>query len=415
MFMPQMMFRLSCDYFLYALCSAVCLLQSTVLSVPGDSGVFYKAGLDLRSGVNPWLESTDSINFQFLNGPINSLFWGITSIFGMKANYILTSFLSIILVPFLLTTTAKFFQIDFTSSDIGVLSSLFICTFTFRSNIQYGQIVVIYVALFLFCLNRIRDEMSSSWIKILCALGLFCCLDFKPQIFILLPLLLRRNRLSYIFVGFSLGLMMQGLITFIVTGNPFPFDWLSRIFNRGSTENSHSGYYGLIALLHELGFSAQHSWMLLFIASIVFLFVLRFRKIDMKITLLSAFFIFSPFFHPQDFVLLTVIFLVVSQKDAMAWLPLGISIAWSTNLFISIFFLLVSALSVLRLMSQKFHRASMKYLLPLTIPQLAFMLASFLFSRPDTLRIFFNSTSVIFFAILLLSYTKSKTPVFTLA
>ncbi len=393
-------FRIHASYLIYLLVALVCVVQSLILDVPGDSNVFYRAGSDLRAGINPWLESEDSVNFQYLNGPINSLFWALSSLLGMKGNFIFTTVLSLISAPLLIVNTLKLFQLDTKERDVILLSVILVSTFAFRSNIQYGQVVVIYATAAVYLLNQLRNGASSSQMKVLSSLGLYSCMDFKPQVFILIFLFIQRNSIKYVFTGFGIGLIAQALIAYSVTGSPFPVDWIMRIVGRGNEEGSHSGYYGFIALLNEIGISTRLSWFICVISASAVTYLLCARDTDIKLALLIVYFFFSPVLHPQDFILLFA-FLIVSNKNWSVLLPLGFAISWSTNSFVAIFYLFVSLFSSFYFLKSYNFEISKFYISAFLVPQIAFLLVPFIISDSDTLRIYFNCFAIFLSVIVL--------------
>ena len=400
----------SLGWWLYILTCIFLTVQVILNAVPGDSRVFLQAGLNIRNDISPWIASSDPVNFQFLNGPIFSIICCFLSFFGLRGMYLLTCILSIAITPICVFLTANLLKIRFNHRYLGLMSTLFMLSFSFRANLEYGQFMIFYFMLFLYVLVISTSGESSKVQQFLTGIGIVMLIDFKPHIFIFIVCLLFRKEPKHLRFGFIVGALVELLVLKLVSGDFLPYEWVARLSNRGRNSGGLEGYYNLPNLLSEL--SIPDTWIRFFLPVIlVMLFVLsKFYANSTWMTYVLIFLAFNPLMHPQDFpILILLTFLVISQlkKSIFIYLVLGMSIVWSTSLIMIIYSCVVTTLSVFILYPSERTFRAIVGLSALVLPIMLINWAEIFQINSDAYRMILNIGSVVGMYVILASNAKS--------
>jgi len=389
--------RIIIEWWFYALVGGLFFAQAIHNEVPGDLQVFYNTGVAVRNGINPWLPSVDTINFQFLNGPIFAFFCSILSNFGSRDMYLITCFADIVLAPCIINLSGRLFERKLSSKNNPFLSTFLIFTFPFRANVQYGQFVVVYVFLLLVVCTWLYSGKPSVLKDVGSGFCIIVLMDFKPHIFLIWLLILFRPR-KYLVFGLSLGLMTEFLLLWIMTGTFLPTEWALRLTNRGTRSGGLSGFYNLKTLLSVLEIGTPWNWILIFL-TVATLFGLSFRNLGSQkwafVIFYSALF---PASHPQDFIPFFVValtFLYSNRISPIGYVAFGLSIVWSSNLLALLLEILILGILFLMSCEKRIGFQEFNNFMLIAIPNIVLMGGSFLRIPVDSYRLVCNIFAVL--------------------
>lgn len=376
-------------------------------SVPGDAQVFYKAGLDFRSGINPWLPSSDPKHFQFLYGPLNVTICAILSFLGNRGMYLAICLSDICLVPLTVLLLSRVLDRDLSRRTLFLLATYFLASFPVRANLQYGQFVVHYVFLLVFILYLSSKLNYGIFGEFISGSLLVFLMDFKPHLFLtfFLIVLLTRLKKTVVYIGLLSTVLFQGLVLKFITGSFLPKDWLSRIIERGSGRGSLDGYYNL---LNFCDLAHMPRWLGLLCLTI-FLTIASFynkkRSIPSFWVLIVLYMTSLPVLHPQDFVFPFLLILIGHGKllsPNFFSIFFGLIFVWSSSISMIVILVLILATASFQARAETKGQVSFFFVqwflcsLPMLIP-LVFGL------NMDTYRILDNTLAV-FFATFVLIY-----------
>lgn len=388
----------SYGWWMYLLSNVFLTTQVMLNDVPGDSRVFFQAGLNVRNNVNPWIESSDSVNFQFLNGPIFSVICFILSFAGLRAMYLLTCILSIAITPMCVFLASRLLKIKTDTNYLGLMSALFMLTFSFRANLEYGQFVIIYFLLFLCVLRIHTSENISRFQQVLIGIGIVVLIDFKPHIFIFMFCLLFQKKSNYLRIGFLVGCLIEILVLKLVSGDFLPYEWINRLSNRGQNSGGFAGYYNLPNLMSELLIpDSWNKYLVPVIFLILFSISIRFSK-SVWIRCIIVFLAFNPLMHSQDFlplILFTLIAISQDRRSIFTYLILGLSFVWSTSLIVIFFCCAVVSFSLFFLHPLERSIRAMIGLCVCVSPLFLIHWAEIFQIGPDAYRVISNIVSVV--------------------
>lgn len=365
--------------------------------VPGDSQVFYNTGVMVRNGINPWLPSVDTINFQFLNGPIFAFFCSILSIFGSREMYLISCFANIVLAPCIINLSGRLFEKKLSFKNNLFLSTFLIFSFPFRANVQYGQFVVVYVFLLLVVCTWLYLGKPSVLKDVGAGFCIIVLMDFKPHIFLIWLLILFRPR-KYLALGLSVGLMTEFFLLRIMTGAFLPTEWALRLINRATGSGGLSGFYNLKSLVSVLEIGAPWNWILIFL-TVATLFGLSFRNLgSRKWAFVIVYAALFPASHPQDFIPILVVALILlctNQISPISYIAFGLSMVWSSNILIVLIQILILGTLILMSCEKRIGFQELNNFMLFAMPNIVLLGCSFLKIPVDSYRLVCNIFAVL--------------------
>jgi hypothetical protein len=379
---------------------------------PGDLQVFYQAGLDVRMGVNPWLPSEDSTNFQFLYGPINALICAALSYLGERGMYLLVCVTSIILIPFTFHYLGKLLNRQLNAHETFTISSIFLASFPLRANLQYGQFVIHYSFLLVVSFYLVLRSLEfSPFLTMSLGITPVFLLDFKPHLFLpFIPIwffYFVRNRFFRIgvFISFSIELFLS----YLFSGKALPLDWIERIVGRGTESKGLQGFYNIFNWIGLIGVSGSIIIVLSILVVSFLLIQIRFSTNPVSAFILLYLALF-PALHPQDFVLIFLVFLFASLAYLRSYyvaVVIGFSIFWSSNEVAAVISMTIVVITILY--NYKIGKVpiltSLKPLFMLLMPSIFAFLG---LMDLDNYRIFANYLSVLLALAWLILHLKKK-------
>lgn len=405
------LFRFSSYWWLYGLASAFLLIQVLHSGIPGDSTVFFKAGLDVREGMNPWVKSEDSINFQFLNGPLFSILCAILSYFGSLGMYAFTCLTSLALIPWCVLFAGRLFGIEIETKYLSGISTLLILTFPVRANLQYGQFVIFYVFLLLVILNFYRNAATRATGDFAIGFGFLALLDFKPHLFLIWVFILVRPQRIFLRVGFLAAGLVELSVLKMITGTFLPKDWFLRLFDRGHGSDGLAGFYNLHTFISQT--SLTPGWEFLLNASMVLFFsVVSFHYMSSKAsTFILLYLALFPIMHPQDLFILLLFAITLIPKKQWSRLDLftvGLGLVWSSNpLALGINSIFVVSFYITFLCNKKLIKSILELNL-LIFPSLLIQACANFGIAMDSYRIAANVLSVLGALMIVGSYSRNN-------
>lgn len=373
--------------------------------------MFFKAGLDVREGINPWLKSEDSINFQFLNGPLFSILCSILSHLGSQGMYAFTCLTSLALIPCCVLFAGRLFGVEFENKYLAGMSSLLILTFPFRANLQYGQFVIPYVYLLIVILNFYKSQAIKATGDFAIGVGLLALLDFKPHLFIIWIFVLFRPQRIFLRVGFLTAGLVELYVLKLITGTFIPKEWSFRLFDRGQGSDGLAGFYNLHTFIYQA--SLTFGWEFFLIASMLLVFsVVSFHYMSSKAsTFILLYLALLPVMHPQDFFILLLFAIVLiprrqwSRRDL---LTVGLGLVWSSNpLALGINSIIAVSFYVTFLSERKIRKSSFELNL-LILPSLLIRSCAYFGIAMDSYRITANILAVLGALLIVGSYSRNN-------
>ena len=409
--MQRTLFRFSSYWWLYGLASAFLLVQVLRSNVPGDSTVFFKAGLDVREGLNPWLKSEDSINFQFLNGPLFSILCSILSYLGSQGMYAFTCLTSLALIPWCVMFAGRLFGRDLRTKYIAEISSLLILTFPVRANLQYGQFVIPYVFLFIVILYFCKSATTGATGDFAIGVGFIALLDFKPHLFLIWIFIFFRPQRNFLIVGFLAAGLVELFVLKLITGTFLPNEWFSRLFSRGQGSDGLAGFYNLHTLTSRASLPAGWEFFLNS-ALVLLLSVVSFHYMSSKAsTFILLYLALFPIMHPQDFFLVLLFAIVLiprKQWSKRDFFTVGLGLVWSSNPLALGINSIVVAIFYVTLLSHKKIKKPFLELSLLILPSLLIHACGYFGISMDSYRIAANILAVLGALIIVGSNSRSN-------
>lgn len=372
--------------------------------------MFFKAGLDVREGLNPWLKSEDSINFQFLNGPLFSILCSILSYLGSQGMYAITCLISLALIPLCVLLVGRLFGIDFGTKYLAGISSLLSLTFPIRANLQYGQFVIPYVFLLIVILYYFRSGATGATGDFAIGVGVIALLDFKPHLFIIWVFILFRPQRNFLKVGFLAAGLVELFVLKLITGTYLPKEWFSRLFKRGQGSDGLAGFYNLHTLTSQA--LLPSGWELFLNAALVLsLSVVSYRYMSSKASCFILLYIaLFPIMHPQDFVLVllfAITLIPIKQWSERDFFTFGLGLVWSINpLALEINSIIVVCFYITLLSHKKIKESALELSL-LILPSVLIRVCAYFGISMDTYRITANIFAVLGALIIVGSYSRS--------
>lgn len=372
------------------------ILYFQIRGLGNDFTVFHKAGRAVLEGNNPWLVGGDKLYSAYLNGPIATL---LVTCFGVPRYshaLLFARTVSVFLIPYIVRKFSKFFVSTslLTKNQIYATSSILLFTFPVRSNLEYGQLFVIFLALFVTSISLLLTRENSWKSLFIAGVLLEICIEYKPQVFLFYGLVIlfkfRRVIPSFFLTG-----LFSALISSLLTRD-IPFrTWLTAIWDRSGGGVSTIDQMNIYALL-----SSGKIFMGLLIGAFA---VFHFRQNEtLKLSteknwkLIFTFLLLSTllnfYLHPTD-LLLPVIFLVLVQfsnpSSMRIYMAIGFAIVWSNNPLL----VLISSALVFLIMD---NFRNIKRSIWLLFPNIVFLLLVFVDHNLETrLRQTFNFIVVI--------------------
>jgi len=409
--MQRVLLRFASSWWLYGLVSGLLLAQVLRNTVPGDSNVFFNAGLDVRNGINPWLESEDSINFQFLNGPFFSILCSILTFLGTQGMYVFTCLATVALVPWSALLAGRLFGITLEGKYLAGVSSLLMLTFPIRANLQYGQFVIPYVFLLLLILYFHCSQKTSAFSDFAIGVGFIALLDFKPHLFLIWIFIFFGLQRKFLNVGLLVGGLAELVILKLITGAFLPHEWFSRLFNRGKGSDGLAGFYNLHTLTVQTKLPSGWDFFLS-VGLVLFLSILIFRYTSSKAsTFVLLYVALLPVMHPQDLFLLflfAILLITDKQWSKLDFFFVGLGLVWSSNLLalainsIAIFGIYFTFTNI-----QRSKKSSLELSL-LILPCLLIQVSEYLGISMDTYRIIANILAILGALLIVGSHSKKN-------
>ena len=373
----------------YLLFSSATVFYYTLFGQGNDFPIFHRAGSAMQSLEDPWLTSSDPTYSIYLNGPNTSLFFMLSSLLPLDQGLLLVRVLTVGSIPILARIVLKQFGFE---AFVWSASLLLLCSFPVRSNLEYGSLYVIYLFLAIFTITFAKlNQTLSAHVSIGVFTGL--CLDYKPQSFLFLLLILG-NRFRVF--GFLATLISGSTISVIFTGM-FPYQrWLETILVRSESTFKSPDQMSILGISWELGIPL---WIpgfivLFFLANVAF-WISTFWSHGNRIFLSCAGFIalawLNFFLHPTDLMIVPILLIlsvVIStggDQVKVQYFALGACLVWSNNFWVQLCILLAVLIGI-----HKFPRFK-EGALWLLIPSCVFAISLQLFpDEQNVIRHLFN-------------------------
>jgi hypothetical protein len=308
-----------------------------------DFQIFYKAGRALLSGDDPWKVSTDPYA-MYLNGPITGSILAFLSLLPLSFSIFLVRLGSLagILVAFTIFPDPQ----AISHKRVAQIYSVILLSFSIRSNLEYGQMVIIFSVLFFYLIRQLENGGTSN---IRCNLGYGAIsavlVDFKPQIFFLaVILLLIYSRFQALLMMAAIHLLFYISYVFLLKINPWT-SWIAALSLRRHSMSQGDDQMSLPILLTRL----SSSWVI-GIGAIVLVSIyvtiksshrgISFFKRDrISFLIIPLGLLATPFLHPTDLVVVMLLVMRLSllgrPLNSFFYLFVGCSLVWSPSLYVS--------------------------------------------------------------------------------
>lgn len=318
-----------------------------------DFSVFYKAANAVLNGENPWMVGDDKLYSAYLNGPLASVLIACFGLLKFEYAIFVARLLSVFLIPYIVKETSKLFLngLSLDKNRTYSISSILLLSFPVRANLEYGQLFIIFLALFVASvslLSRIRSPWRSALVS---GAMLEVCIEYKPQVFLFYAaaILIKNRRVA---LGILLTGSLSGLVSTILTRD-YPFrTWLIGIKERSGGGISTSDQMNLYVLL-TCGFL----FIFLLVLGSYFFYsrksgALRISSVVgwnlfLNFVLLSTFLNF--YLHPTDIFFVLVLLGIAhstNPRSVPASLAMGLALVWSNNPLVVLISILIVFLLV---------------------------------------------------------------------
>lgn len=361
-----------------------------------DFTVFYKAAVAVLEGNNPWLVGDDKLYSAYLNGPIATLLITFFGFFKYDYALLFARTLSVFLLPYIVRELSKFFLSTSFISRKHIYSTCSILLFTFpvRANLEYGQLFIIFLALFVAAISLLLKAEHSWKSLFMSGVLLEICIEYKPQVFLfyVLGILIKSRRVvpSIVLTG-----VFSGIVSSLLTRD-IPFrTWLTGILDRSGGGVSTIDQMNIYALL-----SSGFLYTCLILGAFAIFCICQRNSFELSsdknwklvfsVIVISS--LLNFYLHPTD-LLLPVMFLVVAQwsnPDSVRLnVAIGFALVWSNTPLI----VFLSITLVLLLMNNSSH---IKKRIWIIFPNIVFILLILLDHKLETrLRQTFNFIAVV--------------------
>ena len=286
-----------------------------------DFQVFYKAGQDLRNGVNPWGNRFDP-NAMYLNGSSTLILFSILSFFPLEVAIFFVRALSLVMVAFAIIYVRSLVNIIAQPQLIIFL----LLAFPVRSALEYGQLTIIFSAIAFYLLMRLSNRsVETIWI----ILGVVLILDFKPHIFIgVVTYLLLMHRFALLIKVFFVWLVFQIIVGLYCHLIPF-MEMLKAISFRSETVSEGDDSFSIVSIFD---FDSRWSTVISLCSVLMYVIYSSSTRRDPASGLLSitAFSLLTtPLLHPTDLMLLLLVFVIKTELTQISSLIMGMFFVWS--------------------------------------------------------------------------------------
>ena len=371
------------DYWPILLFSVLSISELAYFSVRGkgyDFAIFYEASRLTLTLNSPWDAVFDPIYAAYLNGPLTALLISPLGLFSESAALFLARGASILVVPLLVFNFIKYFspaqELTMRSAKIWLSSCLILLTFPIRSNLEYGQFFVLFLTLFVLALRL--SQSSSTRNLLLAGFLIGICCDYKPQCFVVFGILVGFSNL-YIIVGGFLSLIIGGTISIFLTRN-FPYEvWVDAVLKRSEGLSSGDQMHIYSLLPGEIG-----KFLALVVIAILITYQFynrsKFNSSPNKIFLLLVSILLTPWMHPTDLALASVIVVAISIREQsfkfLNAFGLGCLLVWSSSVLITLFLAAFTLFLMYLYLEDKGNLLSFKPLVVIA-PSIIFAFTSF--------------------------------------
>jgi hypothetical protein len=313
-------------------------LYYTKNGLGNDFSVFYFAADYARQFSNPWFSSVDPVYSAYVNGPLTAIVISPISLLSIEVAIFVVRLLSVVSIPlnFWLLSKSLNVNISFNSQKLWIASSLLLFSFPVRANLEYGQLFLLFSLFFSLPLFLLRN-FSLNWVQVFSGILLGITVDYKPQVFglVTLILVLRYRR---VIIGVIISWLFGGLVSVWLTDSGPFVTWAKAINLRKNGGFTSVDQMNLVSLVNS-GFI-----LIILIVSLVgvgsamiyrnwFSMNRDLFDIDWYLVFVVGF-ILIPYLHPTDIYIVGVCLVIrLIQSDSIfPWIGLGFLITWSNAL-----------------------------------------------------------------------------------
>jgi hypothetical protein len=335
-------------------------------NINNDFQVFYKAGIDLRNGINPWENRVDP-NAMYLNGSSTLIFFSLLSLLPLDWALFFVRLSSLTLVAL-----AVFFGRDLTHKLSAAQLTLFLfLSFPVRSALEYGQLTIIFGAIAFYALFKINQKSNETFLVVF---SVALIVDFKPHLFIgFMIYLILVKRFKLIVKAFLAWLFFQIVVGVFLENFPF-IEMLKAVQFRSSTVAEGEDSFSMISFLSPTAHWSIAITIISILVFSVYSYTVKRCPITKLLPLLAFSLLITPLLHPQDLMLLLFVFVIKFRFTHIDAFVLGMFFVWSPQLSgagftLSLIFLTL-ALSTLFNQQVSTSRAAMLF-----IPNIIYLLS----------------------------------------
>jgi hypothetical protein len=286
-----------------------------------DFQVFYKAGIDLLDGVNPWGSRIDQ-NAMYLNGSTTLILLSLLSLLPLDWALFVVRLSSLTLVAL-----AVFFgrNLSHKLSAAQLILFLFL-SFPVRSALEYGQLTIVFSALAFYTLIKIHQKSNDTFLIIL---SVAVVLDFKPHIFIgVIIYLILIKRFKLLVKAFLIWLIFQVIVGLYLQIFPF-IEMLKAVQFRSGTVTEGEDSFSIVSFLSLTPHWSTVTIVISILVFLVYSFTVKRYPISKLLPLLAFSLLITPLLHPTDLMLLLFVFVIKFQFTYVGSFVLGMFFVWS--------------------------------------------------------------------------------------
>ena len=285
-----------------------------------DFKVFWNSGRCLTKNLSAYC-SVDPV-WPFLNGPLLSIF--LTPLANLPYTYAFDIWFifNALLIWFVSKSIFELLHPTHSSNQLALVFSLFVISYPVRHNLGIGSVVILILALNLMAIKHYRREISD-WRSWLGALSLVFAFELKPYLvgLFVVYLLLKRN-FRFLFQSFAL-IVSLNVLYFVALNDSNWFSWLRAMTRKSDGLFDDRTLSSLGILLRN--FIGLPEWLSLsaYFVSIFLILLISWKALSSApenyqiATLLVIGPIISIYSHPQDFVVITPVALVLLVTNVM--------------------------------------------------------------------------------------------------
>lgn len=329
-----------------------------------DFQVFYKAGIDLRDGVNPWGSRIDP-NAMYLNGSSTLILFSLLSLLPLEWALFFVRLSSLTLVAL-----AVFFgrNLSHKLSAAQLILFLFL-SFPVRSALEYGQLTVIFGALAFYVLIKIHQKSHDAFLIVLSVAAI---LDFKPHIFIgVMIYLILMKRFELLVKAFLVWMIFQVIVGVYLQIFPF-IEMLKAVQFRSETVTEGEDSFSIVSFLNLTSHWSIFITVISILVFLVYSFTVKRYPVSKLLPFLAFSLLITPLLHPTDLMLLLFVFVIKFQLTYVGSFVLGMFFVWSPQLS-GAGFTLVVVLMTIGLSTLSSHQVSASKLAMLIIPNIIYL------------------------------------------